>query len=87
MEAKYSGGDGSRREEAIVIEAATHRVGVASEYAYIEKQLGPRGVAWDLDMQMSIKEEGRQYDFVTVTRKGADDEAYWFDITDFYPGS
>ena len=87
MDTEYRGGDGGSREEAVVIEAASHGAGVAAEYAYIEKLLGPRGVAWDLDMQMSIKEEGRHYDFLSVTRKDADDEAYWFDITAFYPRS
>lgn len=88
----YAGGDGTSMEKAVVIVGASGEFeGVASEYAWLEIQFGPKNVNWQSPEQGLIAENGRYYDVLNVEfltdvgdyRKG-DVAEFYFDITDFY---
>jgi len=48
---KISGGDGSTKEQAIIINAPNERTGVDAEYEYLESIYGEQNITWRLDEQ------------------------------------
>ena len=83
---KYSGGNGSNYEEAIVIENAKNSSeGIAAEYAYLNDKHGKRNIDWNLLMQSLDRKNDKKYDILTITRTLAQDTiSVYFDITDFF---
>ncbi|MFT3772924.1 MAG: hypothetical protein QM820_46660 [Minicystis sp.] len=80
---RFTGGDGSSLEEAIVIEGAKGEIdGVRSEYQYLEMLLGPRG-NWTRTKQSLVDKNGHKYDLLEVDHQGKQ-EKYWFDITLYF---
>lgn len=84
MRSIYSGGEGSSREEAIVISAGNIEDGVRAEYEYIQRMHGPRDRSWKRDMQIKTSAEGRHYDLVSIILRDGTKEKFWFDITRCY---
>ena len=80
----YSGGTGDAANTAIVIGVANSGIGVASEYAYVEKECGQQNVDWFLELQMHTSKDGREFDILTVSLKDGSSRKFWFDITAFY---
>ena len=62
-ESLYSGGDGSSKETAVVINATNSIVGVAAEYKFIEKQCGRKDTDWERDLQMVLRSDNKNYHF------------------------
>jgi hypothetical protein len=81
MPVKFSGGDGSSRDAAVVITVDDPRRGVSAEYDFIQQQHGPREVAWKRDMQVKTRAEGRDYDVISIVLADGEKKTYWFDIT------
>jgi len=83
---KFSGGDGSSMEKAIVIlNAKNSRDGIVAEYQYIEKKLGEKFIYWKPLGQALLHKNGKNYDVINVQITANGKElAYYFDITDFF---
>ena len=79
-----SGGDGSSAEQAVVINATTTIVGVAEEYAYIERVCGKRDIDYTVSMQRQIDQNARHYDVISVALISGTKRDIWFDITAFF---
>ena len=63
----YQGDDGSSDNKAIIIKKATTvREGIAAEYAYLEKNLGKRGVDWKPIGQYLHPFSNKTYDIIKV---------------------
>jgi hypothetical protein len=77
---------GTSRDEAIVIEADSHVMGVMVEYAYLEKRFGEQGQAWELASQllMSSDDRKRSYDALTLKFPDGTSTTVYFDITAFF---
>lgn len=82
----YIGGDGSSLEKAIIIKnAKTIKEGITAEYAYIEKELGQRGVIWKPLEQCLVPDYSKYYDVIKVKFLNSNEIRYfWFDITKFF---
>ena len=81
----YKGYDGSSFEKAIIIKATTMKEGIAAEYAYLEKELGQRGVTWKPLGQYLLPDSGKYYDVVKVNIINTSEIRYfWIDITKFF---
>ncbi len=83
-ESLYSGGDGSSKETAVVINATNMLVGMAAEYKFIEKQCGRRNTDWQRDLQMVLRSDDKRLDLIVVKLKNGDKKSFYFDITKFY---
>jgi len=82
--ASYSSHTGLSPADAVVIGAPDEMVGVAMEYAWLERALGRRGPDWDLAMQALLHEDGRTYDRLDVELTDGTRRSYYFDITGFF---
>jgi hypothetical protein len=81
---RFTGGDGSSLESAIVIEGAKGEMdGVRSEYQYLEMLLGQPKVAWTMVQQALLQKDGKKYDRLDVDH-GGKKESYYFDITGYF---
>lgn len=81
-----AGGDGSSKEQAVIINATSTNVGVTAEYDYIKKKYGQENVDWERESQMLTRKQldGKIFDIVTVKLKDGSSRTFWFDITAFY---
>ncbi len=78
---RFTGGDGSSRASAIVIEGAKGETdGTEAEYWYLEKVWGPRGQRWTLQQQSLLGDQGRHFDALEIVRDGKTETIY-FDIS------
>lgn len=78
---RYSGGNGSSKEKAIIILANSEYEGVSAEWDYLQDKFGN----WDLVDQTFIEDGNRKYDIMKITyHLGPKRKEVWFDITDFY---
>ena len=83
--ATFGGGDGSSVEEAVRISGiADNTKGVAAEYDYLQKLLGPRGVRWNVKQQRLIARDNRYFDVLTVMLPDGAQREFFFDITEFF---
>ncbi|MFZ4741141.1 MAG: hypothetical protein ACOYLE_08240 [Bacteroidales bacterium] len=82
----YKGYDGSSVEKAIIIKnATTMKEGIAAEYAYLEKELGQRGIAWKPMGQYLLPNSRKYYDIIKVKIIETNEIKYiCFDITKFF---
>jgi hypothetical protein len=81
---KFTGGDGSSMEKAIVIEGALNESeGVGAEYDYLDLLFGPQGSGWQLQQQSLLSDKGRSYDEMAIVHGGVQ-ATYYFDITAFF---
>ena len=78
---EYSGGDGSSREDAVIIKAPDNSAGVKAEYAWIRKN----HPTWRVLQQSLVNgEDGKIYDQLDYSVPDGEDGAIYFDITDFF---
>jgi hypothetical protein len=82
----YKGGDGSSVKKAIIIKKATTlKEGIAAEYAYLDRELGQRGVDWKPLGQYLNPDYGKRYDIIKVQIINTNEIKYFcFDITGFF---
>lgn len=78
-----SGGNGSSKEDAVIIEAPQESLGIAAEYEILSEIYGEKDHDWKLLKQILIKDGNKNYDLITIEGKGIEYEV-WFDITGFY---
>lgn len=78
----YSGGDGTGRESAVVINGAQSTFnGIASESDWIRKN----HPGWRREQQAFIKgDEGKYYDRIKYSTPDGKTETIYYDITDFF---
>jgi len=82
----YKGGDGSSVKKAIIIKKSTTLIeGITAEYAYLEKELGQRGIDWKPLGQYLNPDYSKCYDIIKVNIIDTNEIKYfWFDITGFF---
>lgn len=81
----YKGGNGSSKEEAIIILGANNETeGVDAEYDLLEEKFGEQNNFWRLSLQELLDDGDRQYDKLSIEFKSGNIREFWFDITDFY---
>jgi len=78
---KVTGGDGSSKEQAVVIDTDDSRLGIRLEYNYIQGKHGPRELAWKRELQMKVRDGERDYDVITIGLPDGEKKTFWFDIT------
>jgi len=78
---QYKGGNGSTKEEAVIILGAESELeGVDAEFEFIQSL----HTNFELDSQTFLDEGNKKYDILTVRLPGGTKEDIWFDISDFY---
>jgi hypothetical protein len=77
------GGDGSSKEQAVVIDTDDPRLGIRLEYLHIQGKHGPRDLAWKRNLQMKVRDGDRDYDVITIALPDGEKKTFWFDITAF----
>ena len=79
-QAKYSGGDGSTRETAIVISAANEKEGVGAEYAWLKDNLPGAKLE-----KTGLSDDGAKiYDTMVVALPNGEQRTIYFDITSYF---
>jgi hypothetical protein len=82
---RFTGGDGSSLERAIVIEGASNEEeGVDSEYWYVAQVLGERGTDWELQSQSLLQAHGHQFDQLSIHKANGAAVDFFFDITGYF---
>jgi hypothetical protein len=82
---KYKGGDGSSKENAVIILGANNEIeGVDAEYLWLEENHGEENVEWEILDQTLLDEGDRQFDILKIKFSDGKMEEYWFEITGFY---
>ena len=81
---EYNRGDGSSKENAIVILAENEFEGVDSEYLWLEEKYGEQDINWELMDQEFIDEGHRQYHILRIKFLSGETKEFYFDITKFY---
>jgi len=78
---KYKGGNGSSKEQAIIILGADNEFeGVDAECDYLESKYGEH----EIESQVFIGEADKKYDVLNIKFSDENKKELWFDITDFY---
>ena len=82
----YKGGDGYSVRKAIINKGATTlKEGIGAEYAYLEKELGQRGIDWKPIEQYLHPDYRKMYDIIKVNIIGTNETKFFcFDITEFF---
>lgn len=79
-----SGGDGSSRERAVVINATSSFVGIAAEYEWLESRFGQKDRDWTLETQMVGGDPGRMFDTMVIRLSNGTQKTVYFDISSFH---
>jgi hypothetical protein len=83
--ARYTGGNGNSVEEAVIIEdVPNHYEGISAEYEWLAREFGPRGEAWELELQALLERDERCYDQMTLRLSNGRRVVVYFDITGFF---
>lgn len=81
----YSGGDGSARDEAIIIEEASSRAeGIRARKRYLSRLLGVKGTDWDLQRQSLLASDNQVVDKLTVEKPSEARSVFYFEISSFF---
>ena len=78
--ATFSGGDGSSRDNAVVIDASNESEGVQAEYEWIKDHLPGA----QIESTSLIDKDGKVYDSFEVTLASGETRTLWFDITAYF---
>lgn len=80
----HSGGDGSSRDTAVVINATSSITGIRAEYEWIEARYGQQNTEWTVKTRFHGGHAGKAFEtFVIELRDGAERTIH-FDISSFY---
>jgi hypothetical protein len=79
-----SGGNGSTKEQAIIINAPSDKLGVDAEYKYLESIYGEQNVHWRLYEQNLFVKDNKYYDILVIELRNSQLLTFWFDINSFY---
>lgn len=75
--------EGSTRERAIVIRAASNFEGVDAEYRWLEAHFGKQNRDWTIDMRMNAIENSKSYESFLIKFANGETRTIHFDITSF----
>ena len=81
--AKYSGSGSSPDNPIVISDVANDIEAVMSEYVFLERQYGRRGIEWILETQALIEHEGRTMDRMDIKLKSGQKVTLYFDITKY----
>ena len=85
---RYVEKSGETIEEAIIIlEAESHREGVALEYRYLREKFGKREEDWELEKQSLLRKDDKYYDKMDLIFSDGTRKTIYFDITSFFTES
>lgn len=78
---KFSGGDGSCMEKAVVVTGASSTFdGISAEKRWIWE----RFPGFEMTRQALLEENGKKYDLIEFVSASGEDVGIYFDITDFF---
>ena len=82
----YRGFDGSSFEKPIKIKRARSiKESIAAQYAFVEKELGKRGIIWKPIRQYFLYSSKKYYDVIEVEIIKTDEKRYfWFDLNNIF---
>jgi|SRR3989344_892562 len=80
----HSGGDGSSREKAVVINATSSLTGIPAEYEWIEARYGKEDEAWTVQMRLQSSDAGKSYETFVIELQDGTERTIHFDISSFY---
>ena len=81
----FQGGPGDSPETAVVISGAPNsRVGIETEYHFLEKKFGQQNVAWKLKRQSVLNQKGKVYDRMDLEMQDGSAKTVFFDISEFF---
>ncbi len=80
---KYTGGDGSSPEKAVVVHAPNRPTGIKGEYLWLEDRFGTLGYDYEHDGKDLVFKDGRVYDVhdLTIAFGLGGEVEVWFDIS------
>lgn len=81
---KYSGGDGSSPENAVIITAPISPIGVHAEYDYLRSKYGRQNVDFQVMSQSLEFSDNKHYDVITIKLSDGSMKEIYFDITSFF---
>jgi len=79
-EFSFEGGDGTSLEQAVIVKAATERVGVAALYGWIGRRYPGSTAAG----QRTVIQNGRFYDAIEIVTAAKERRTFYFDISQFF---
>jgi len=79
-----SGGDGSSRDNAVVINATSSIAGVRAEYDWLEARFGKKGETWKQKSQILAGDESGPYDVFAIELGNGSERTVYFDIGAFF---
>jgi hypothetical protein len=80
----YTGGDGSSREKAVIINTTASAIGISAEYQWITSRYGPQGQAWTRTCQSLVPMGEKAYDELIIQLKDGSEQTIYFEISAFY---
>lgn len=85
---RYSGGDGSSSEEAVIVHAPNKSAGILAEYSWLEDRFGVEGKDYDHVSKDLVFKDGHVYDVHDLKVGGffGDEVEVWFDTTAWFYG-
>ena len=84
LRVRYSGGQGTSMEDAVVIYADSSMVGVPAEYEYIAERHGRRGIDWEMESQTLMTHGEKHFDRLHIKLADRSIVTYYFDISSFF---
>ena len=83
--AQHSEATGRSEDDAVCINATSTMVGIAAEYAWIERRFGKRDVDWKVVMRgHGTREDGKSIENFVIETKNGEEHTIFFDISAFY---
>lgn len=76
--------NGSTKEQAIIVNAPSDKLGVDAEYKHLESIYGEQNIFWRLQEQQLMISENKYYDVLNIELRNGNQLSYWFDINSFY---
>jgi hypothetical protein len=80
----FSGGDGSTKHDAVIINSTNSADGIDAEYIFIQSKFGRRGIDWKLERQTLSENNSKRYDIMLIKLSNGFTKEIYFDITRFF---
>ena len=82
----YSGGDGSSRDNAIIINATSSISGIEAEHKWLEPRYGQQDRDWKVQTRLhgQSRTTGRAYETFVISLSDGGERTVHFDISSFY---
>jgi hypothetical protein len=84
----YSGGEGTSKDDAVIINSANTTDGIHAEYKWLERRFGKKGIHWTTESRShGSLDDGRSFEIFSIKLRDGTMHDVEFDITSFYKRS